>query len=541
MTPTTMRFRNWLWALLLLSLIPYVSNRIAIENARSRAVAFSDAHTHPVQTLVDKANRDYEHLLNKQSKTYDAAVAEYRHRYQNEPPPGFQEWFEFAKKHDSPIIDDFDVLYDSIAPLWHYSGEEMLKIMDNAKQSPKNELWMCKYSTQSSLTECHHQFRLNDRHFSTLFNEATKHIPGHLPDMEILVNHFDEPRVMFPPHTDQANHFVTFEQRYIGLQQTWDILAYHCKEPWPRHSSPNQQSPLKLPLPFVQDVKEAMDVCRHREYQNMHGLFSSPTLLYLAYGMVPILSSGSPSTMNDIIFPSPAYLETEFLYSPQKDVEWSKKRANLYWAGSTSGGYFMKGYVVDWMQSHRQRFVAFAQGLLTKSYTYLADNQGSTEVVKSPFLNSRLFDVSFTRVYSCVGKPCREQRKFFRMSSWKDKDEALRSQLVFDLDGHGISGRWYKLLASKSAPLKQTMLREWHDDRLVPWVHYIPVSIEMEELPELVTFLTSTTKGQEIARKIGEQGQDWYNRALRKIDINIYTYRLMLELARLQDPGRKAL
>ena len=60
---------------------------------------------------------------------------------------------------------------------------------------------------------------------------------------------------------------------------------------------------------------------------------------------------------------------------------------------------------------------------------------------------------------------------FFRTKAWADRDEALRSRPVFDMDGNGISGRrCYKLLASRSTPLKQTILREWHDDRLVPWL-----------------------------------------------------------------------
>lgn len=44
------------------------------------------------------------------------------------------------------------------------------------------------------------------------------------------------------------------------------------------------------------------------------------------------------------------------------------------------------------------------------------------------------------------------------MKPLASKDEAFHSRLVFDLDGNGISGRWYRLLASKSAPLKQTLL-----------------------------------------------------------------------------------
>jgi hypothetical protein len=160
--------------------------------------------------------------------------------------------------------------------------------------------------------------------------------------------------------------------------------------------------------------------------------------------------------------------------------------------------------------------------------------------VASSFLNRKLYDVSFTNIFQCNRKACRDQRAYFDVKSWADKDKALQSRLVFDIDGNGISGRYYKLLASNSTPLKQTRLREWHDDRLVPWVHYVPVSQGMEELPELVLYLTSTKSGQRKAKEIADQGREWFSKAFRDIDLTIYMYRLLLELARIQDPNREA-
>jgi hypothetical protein len=137
-------------------------------------------------------------------------------------------------------------------------------------------------------------------------------------------------------------------------------------------------------------------------------------------------------------------------------------------------------------------------------------------------------------------KYCRDQRAYFKIKPWADKHKALRSRLAFDIDGNGISGRYYQLLASKSVPLKQTLIREWHDDRLVPWAHYIPISQSMEEVPELVSYLTSSDVGQRKAKEIAELGREWHSKAFREIDLSIYVYRLLLEIARLQDPKRQA-
>jgi hypothetical protein len=174
-----------------------------------------------------------------------------------------------------------------------------------------------------------------------------------------------------------------------------------------------------------------------------------------------------------------------------------------------------------------------------KQHHYLREKNGIIQTEKSSFLNGRLFDVSLARIFQCQRMYCRHQDAYFNTEAWEDKDKALQSKLVFDIDGNGISGRYYKLLASKSAPLKQTLFREWHDERLVPWMHYIPVSLSMEELPELV-FLPSTDSGRQRAKEIAEQGREWYIKAFREIDLGIYVYRLLLELARLQDPAREA-
>lgn len=96
------------------------------------------------------------------------------------------------------------------------------------------------------------------------------------------------------------------------------------------------------------------------------------------------------------------------------------------------------------------------------------------------------------------------------------------------------------MLASNSAVLKTTIFKEWHDERLVPWLHYIPVSLCLDELPELVRFLATTNEGREIGHRVAQEGKRWHTRGLREVDRGIYFYRLLIELAWLQNPKRVA-
>ncbi|KAI0551742.1 hypothetical protein F4679DRAFT_123584 [Xylaria curta] len=524
--------RSILWVLALLPVLAYLANLTDIQIARSSALIHFEKH--PVETLTRKAKDDFEYLIQSQSKTFPAAYAEYQRRYGFDPPHGFEEWYKFAQSHQSPIIDEFDIISESIATFLKLSGKEILQVMSEVYDEPNHELWSCTMSGQPAKTQCSHHGRENDRNNAHFFDRITSKIPWSF-DLKFLLNHLDEPTVLIPPPSQQANKLNITN---LGGKRSWETLTKYCSSRESKTVAEQEALIETYGLPFVTGRKLSMDLCKHAEYSDIHGLLAAPESLRLTEGLVPVLSTGAPSTMGDLLYPSSAYLEEDrFRYHVDHDVDWDKKKNNLYWAGSTTGGH---GRVAQWQNLHRQRFVGLAQHLTDQPVYYLQERKGVIAPVRSQFLNGRLYDVAFARILQCDTKACKEQRQYFKRKPWTSGDRPFHSQLVFDLDGNGISGRYYKLLASKSAPLKQTLFREWHDDRLMPWVHYIPVSQSMQELPELVFYLTSTESGQQRAREIAEQGQQWFNQAFRDIDIVIYVYRLLLELARLQDPDRPA-
>ncbi|KAL6874790.1 glycosyltransferase family 90 protein [Trichoderma novae-zelandiae] len=537
--PKQAKIRLTLWAFGLASLMPLLLNIWLIRDAQQSAKAFGPEKEHPVETLVRSGKANFKSLLQRQSGSYAEAVEEYRRRYNAAPPPGFEGWYEFAVRHRSPIIDDFDAIHHAVSPFWELSGKRVTETLNQIQFAQNSEMWSCSFDGASATTGCTHAYRTFDRHLKFLLDRLFNGLDGALPDVKFLVNHFDEPRILLPTWgAEEARNHPQFNITNLSRRPIWDEITKFCASKEENSKAKEKHSSMQLfGLPFVTDRSSAMDLCAHPEYRNMHGLFMSPVSFSLVEGLVPALSTGSPSTMGDILLPSPAYVEGEFTYDDSKEIGWDEKRNNLYWAGSTTGGFATDS---NWPSYQRQRFVKLAQNLERRQHYYLREVGGIVQRVASSFLNGRLFDVAFTRIFQCERRYCRDQRRFFRLGGWADKDKALQSRLVFDIDGNGISGRYYKLLASKSAPMKQTLLREWHDDRLVPWVHYIPVSQSLEELPDLVFYLTSTEAGQRQAREIAGSGRDWFFKALREEDMAVYMYRLLLELARLQDPSREA-
>ncbi|KAK3293548.1 uncharacterized protein B0H64DRAFT_426130 [Chaetomium fimeti] len=521
MVPKRLNGRLILWTLFLVSVGPYLANVVAIQRANYSAV---HAAEHPVEVLMRVAKAEFDQLLERQSKTYTAAVKEYQRRYGVEPPPGFKEWYEYAVDNQSPIIDEFDMIYESVSPFWRISGKEVVQIMNAAHQTPDIDLWLCSFSGATAETRCEHPTRYSDRHTGDMFNKLLGDIKGLIPDAKFLVNHLDEPRVLISPGADSSNPFSVID---LSEQPTWKAITKFC----PSKPQEGHENPLEtLGLPFVTNLTTTLDLCNHPEYAHMHGLFQAPPSFKLIEGLVPVLSTGAPSTMSDILLPSPAYIvEPQFHYNPTSDPPWPAKSNHLYWAGSTTGAVASDSPPNNWQTFHRQRFLTLAQNLAPSNHhphTYLHQTRGATTqkltTAQSTFLNPRHYAVAPTRIFQCTTPlPCRQQQTHFRRLPWQASDAALGAKLAFDLDGNGISGRFYKLLASRSLVLKQTVLREWHDERLRPWVHYVPVSLGMGEVPEVVEWFLGSGRGGERARELGEAGREWFGRAMREVDPRI--------------------
>ncbi|KAF7188741.1 Beta-1,2-xylosyltransferase 1 [Pseudocercospora fuligena] len=490
---------------------------------------------HPVKTLVEKAEKEFDQMLNRQSDTYKQATAEYRRRYGRPPPPGFDHWYEYAIAEKSPIIDDFDVVERAIEPFLALSGAEVAKTLQEAQDDRGFDTWSCRVESGRMMPGCEH---LGEENLRVL---ADLRILSHLPNMEMLINALDEPRVLLlgrKPTSRVKRGAASFQWTDKSHREVWkEVVAKQCKGS--TYSSRNVTSNI-AGLPLVQDIHDAKDLCQHPEYEHMHGFWESPTTFKMTNSPVPLLSPAVLSTMSDIPFPGVDYNSGYYSYDANEDIPWEQKSDGLYWAGKTTGGFHEASEDDHWIQHHRQRFVSLANDIYPRSHAYFqraSEELGWKPVIKD-LLNADTYHVYFTDVVQCENdETCNAVRDYFGVHEADPRSESFKYTLNFDLDGNGHSARFYRLLASNSLPLKQTVFKEWHDDRLIPWVHYVPISLAMDELPEVVRYLTEEEEGKKIARKLAVNGQVWSRKALKPV---VYLYRLMLELAMITDPDRKA-
>jgi hypothetical protein len=71
---------------------------------------------HPILNLVDKAEQEWASKVAKSSKSLEEAVAEYRRRYHQPPPFGFEKWWEYAQKEGVILKDEYDQIGADIKP-----------------------------------------------------------------------------------------------------------------------------------------------------------------------------------------------------------------------------------------------------------------------------------------------------------------------------------------------------------------------------------------------------------------------------------------
>ena len=158
-------------------------------------------------------------------------------------------------------------------------------------------------------------------------------------------------------------------------------------------------------------------------------------------------------------------------------------------------------------------------------------------------------DTGFVDLMCNVKEPngtCNYTSPYFDVISGVKMADQFQAKYLPDVDGNSFSGRYRGFLMSTSLPIKATIFKEWHDSRLIPWKHFVPMDNRFLDFWGIMQyFIGYESKNTKIAghdteaEKIALDGQDWANRVLRREDMQIYTLRLLLEFARLSDDRRE--
>lgn len=307
---------------------------------------------------------------------------------------------------------------------------------------------------------------------------------------------------------------------------------------------------------FIYDHPSAMDVCQHPESKPLHGFTRAPGTDNIE--LVPLFTFAKTTTQNDVLVTPLEQFSDTYIGD---DPPWAQKKlSKLLWRGSTTGAEFMKG--INWKSSQRSRlhFISHEDNITSKESTLkvLVENPKTKEVevldrdLKG--LNDRFMDTSFSGgPVQCDPETCDYMRAHIQFAHTMGLDESYQYKYLIDLDGNGWSGRFHRLMSTKSLVLKSTIFPEWYADRVQPWVHYIPIKVDYSDLYDVMVFflgdqsddpnLKEFKKGHdELAEKIATDGKTWAAEHWRRQDMAAYMFRLVLEWRRIMlrgTPGAK--
>jgi Glycosyl transferase family 90 len=514
--------------------------------------------THPISTLIQDARSQFSDIYSRQSRTLPDAVVEYRRRNGVPPPPKFDLWFAFAMANNVRLIDEFDTIRDLIRPFWGMTPEKIRKRVRDAYGAEGSDLLaiLIRDGTVANRTQ--------DTWQSVAITEILRRFVHHLPDMDLVFNIHDEPSIVLqndmlnylvsegqvnqavslrhnPPRNvfsqrpddlvdDMPEHYGTQALR-ISRQNVWQQVIASCplNSPVrnPRGGKDLRESYAREPLGFIYNTTAFSEVCNQPSLPFHHGFFDRPNSMTYSPVLFPLFSVSKVSTFNDLLFPSPWYYDQKTHLDSSRDMEWDEKINQIHWRGSTTTGYPANG---GWRRHHRQRFIK-AMDHMDEPVRILREVEGSwIEDRMSPVAAQALFDVKFSSVSdSSTPEDQAQQNEEFDIAPMEDQQDLWKWKHLLDIDGHGMSGRFYPMMKSNSLVYKSAMFREWHDEWLRPWVHYIPLGLDGDDWFETVRYFALEKAGQTEALEIARASRDWSRSVLRMEDMETWVFRLLLE------------
>ncbi|KAF8495321.1 hypothetical protein JB92DRAFT_3146989 [Gautieria morchelliformis] len=532
------------------------------------------AGKHPILELIGQAERKRNALVNRQSKTLEQARAEYKRRYRRSPPRGFDDWYAFAVDHDFILIDEFDQINRDISPLLALPRSTLLERLEEAKGiSEKSGFIIDIRAAQNLLTLKGPAFPQTR---TRLLYDLVLAVSRGLPDITLYGNGEDrsgrilggelrrwisEDKGAFPPPILEK-----FENPFRDGRE--DIFSA-CLDPPPvsflsdtKHIFQEQKdSPT-----FIYEPTLASDLCLHPSLIHLHGSLSAT---HIARGarLFPEFVFGKMPLGSEILLPDTDGFDS---FTLKAGRPWSEKTRNkLFWRGLATGGQHSHeaGGPLGWKGGSQRVRAAFtfandsgsaAAPYLSKDVPVLASSStGKLEISPYPrtALNNLYADVGLVEpLVQCSDSDgtCDAMR---REVPWRKTlgiwgVERSRWKYVLDLDSNGHSADFVTSLSLGSVVLKSTIFPHWNSDWLIPYYHYIPVQQDYSDVYNVMAFFAGppasgavadhqglridASRGHDdLAQKIGENAERFARTQWRWEDMQVYTYRLLLEYARL--------
>lgn len=535
---------------------------------------------HPISLLMTEADKSWRAYKNSRSTTFRQTVDKYRNKYGRHPPPGFKEWYRYARKKNVYNIDDFEQIMDDLRPFWAIEPRVLRNLAANMAEKEDDGAATIHIRSHKVAKVKNGSWR--SEALVTLIEKFVKF----LPDLDIAMNRLDQPRVVvewetmqqylrkeqdtrrMPP--DAIDEFslglpdllnVTGEDRG-GEREDPQWYPAHGKPymnivrtacPPESHAAKNDTDTAEAESTYkdraggiITNFNRSSDLCTvGPEIQDKHGFLFSASTVIATKRLIPIFGECKINVNSDILFPANMYWmhDKRYDYSSKHDAIWEKKQDTVMWRGVTSGGVQLAD---NWRKMHRQRLVIMLNGtemkdqevrILTEQPEKKGEYENYRQFRPAAFATNHT-DVGFTETWGCI-PDCTFYDNVWTLKNQVELPDQFKYKFLVDVDGHSFSGRWRAFLESRSLGIKATIFREWHDSRLFAWRHFVPMDNRYDDVYSLLTYFigVGTPPGQRQGgstkekayvpshdaegKRIADQGREWAKKVMRRDDIEV--------------------
>ncbi|KAI0409767.1 hypothetical protein F4802DRAFT_33 [Xylaria palmicola] len=550
---------------------------------------------HPVDDLVYKNRIEADRWLRHAtvSTTLKLAVQEYGERHHGrKPPQNFDKWFEFARQRKSVVIDRFDQIEKDILPFWDLRPQNIRSGLEFLKSQPNIGIIRIAGGKASHNGPADASQREILDEIVTMVSTFAEH----LPEMEIAINLQERPRVLVPWNDVHQLRTIATQpgfqlisgrlgkradpgllaegdaglykrtiptdpgQPYIASHQFRQLEALACAPGSPSRSGVNWDvrdfcasctSPHSKNQ-FLEDWQLSLDPCHQPDIFNLHEFHTIPHRFELYQSLLPLFSGSKTASFNDILIPfSRGGLKQEY-----DSKTFNQKLDIVLWQGNVEG--IPTATHESLHGSHRLRLVHLIQNATDEDsipmLLGIGKGQNSRfryEDVPTTEANSILpLHVSLAGpAEGCKDANCERIRDEFGL---EPPATEVDSRYVILLDtSDGPPRNLLQVLGSNSVPVLSSIFQQWFTERLMPWVHFIPIDTRYHALHSTMSYFIGldgrgtlngrkqiTPTREEDARWIAQQGRKWAEKAIRREDMEVYLFRLLLEWGRVIDDNR---
>ncbi|PTB74025.1 glycosyltransferase family 90 protein [Trichoderma longibrachiatum ATCC 18648] len=301
--------------------------------------------------------------------------------------------------------------------------------------------------------------------------------------------------------------------------------------------------------------QQSLDTCAQPDLRLLHGFsLTDPPRAPLRH-LAPLFGASKTDEFGDIVIPLP---RTRLA---QPDIKWqfARRYDSLVWRGVVGerapSSQALRG-------SHKYRLLHLASAPYARDDVVMVlptPGDGdifSYERVPAAEANALVpFSVGVTNSTPCAAHDgCALVQKAYGLRDEAVEPLEYRYVLLMDDDDGPPQHQLLRTLRSNSVPLVSTIFRTWYTERLMPWLHFVPVDPRLQALHTTFAYFSGTVdrppvNGRDTAMQgrtadaewIVQQGQKWAAQALRDKDMEIYLFRLLLEWGRLIDDERDSI